>query len=87
MEVILIAVAAFLGGVVAALLGWLKTDEPFVPRKFTASLVRALVSAIGFAAAFHYTNSITPIDFLLAFLGGAGVDAVGNRLSGAIIRR
>jgi len=84
MDIIYIAVAAFVGGIVSSLLGWFDSQEPFAPRKFGASLVRALVAGIGFAAAYHYTNGLTPIDLALAFLGGAGVDVLGNRISGSI---
>jgi len=84
MNVVYIAVAAFIGGIVASLLGWFDSQEPFVARKFGASLVRALVAAIGFAAAYQYTNGLAPIDLAIAFLGGAGVDVLGNRISGSI---
>lgn len=89
MNIIHIAVAAFAGGIVSSLLGWFDSQEPFVIRKFAASLVRALVAGIGFAAAYQYTNGqytngLSPIDILLAFLGGAGVDVLGNRISGTI---
>jgi hypothetical protein len=84
MNVIYIAIVAFVGGIVSSLLGWFDSQEPFAPRKFAASLVRALVAGIGFAAAYQYTDSLTPIDLALAFLGGSGVDVLGNRISGAI---
>lgn len=84
MDVIWIAVCAFLGGIVAALLGWLETQESFVARKFAASIVRALVAGIAFAVAYQFANGLSVIDLLLAFLGGAGIDAIGNRAAGAI---
>ena len=84
MNIIWIAVAAFIGGIVSSLLGWCDSQEPFAVRKFGASLVRALIAGVGFAAAYHYANSLTPIDLAVAFLGGAGVDGVGNRISGSI---
>lgn len=84
MNIYIIAVAAFVGGVVSSLLGWFDSQEPFAPRKFGASLVRALVAGIGFAAAYQYANGLSPIDLALAFLGGAGVDVMGNRISGSI---
>ena len=87
MEVIWIGLAAFVGGIAAALLGWLESKLPFDPRKFGSSAVRALVAGIGLAAVYEYGDSITPIDLLLAFLGGAGVDVVGNRIAGAITSR
>jgi len=86
-EVIWIGLAAFVGGIAAALLGWLESKVTFDRRKFGSSAVRALVAAIGLAAVYEYGDSITPIDLLLAFLGGAGVDVVGNRMAGAITSR
>ena len=38
-----LVVAAFIGGIVAALLGWLDSGETFAARKFSSSVLRALV--------------------------------------------
>lgn len=84
MNIIWVAVSAFVGGMVTAILGWLDSGEAFEVRKFGASLVRALVAAIAFAVAYTYSNGLTPIDIGIAFLGGAGFDVLGNRISGAI---
>ena len=84
MNVIWIAVAAFLGGIVSSLLGWFDSQETFDMKKFGASIVRALIAGIGFAAAYQYMNALTPIDLAVAFLGGNGVDVLGNRISGSI---
>lgn len=87
MNVVLIAVAAFLGGIIAALIGWLETQAPFNPRKFAASVTRALVAAIGIAVAYTYVNSLSALDIAMAVLAGAGVDVLGNRIAGAITAR
>lgn len=87
MEVIYIAIAAFIGGAVAALLGYLEKSKPFDVKKFLASMVRSVFAAAGFAAAFNYAEAITAISFMTAFLGGAGVDVLGNRISGAMAAR
>ena len=84
MNIIWIAVGAFVGGIVASILGWLDSGEAFAVRKFGASLVRSLVAGIAFAVAYTYSDSLSPIDFGIAFLGGSGVDVLGNRISGAI---
>jgi len=84
MNVIWIAVAAFLGGIVSSLLGWFDSQEAFDMKKFGASIVRALIAGIGFAAVYQYMNALTPIDLAVAFLGGSGVDTLGNRISGSI---
>ena len=84
MNTLYIALAAFLGGVVAALLGWLESGEPFSPRKFGGSVIRSLIAAAIFAAGYQLSGSVGMIDLLYAFLGGAGVDVIGNRISGKL---
>jgi uncharacterized membrane protein len=85
MNTFYIALAALLGGIVTALLGWLESGEPFNPRKFGGSLIRSLIAAAIFAAGYQVSSaSIGIIDLLYAFLGGAGVDVIGNRISGKL---
>lgn len=84
MNIIFIGVAAFVGGIVAAVLGWLDANEPWDSKKFAASLVRALIAGLGIAAAYSYANSITVLDIVICLLAGAGFDAGINRISGAI---
>ena len=85
MNVFYIALAALLGGIAAALLGWLESGEAFNPRKFGGSLIRSLIAAAIFAAGYQVSSApIGIIDLLYAFLGGAGVDVIGNRISGKL---
>lgn len=84
MDVIWVAVLAFMGGIVAALLGWMDSGEGFNIRKFSASVVRSLVAGVVFAVGYSFSNGLSPVDLGVAFCGGAGVDAFGNRISGAI---
>ena len=84
MNTLYIALAALLGGIVAALLGWLESGEPFNLRKFGGSLIRSLIAAAIFAAGYQLSGSIGIIDLFYAFLGGAGVDVIGNRISGKL---
>ena len=84
MNIIWIAVAALVGGIVSALLGWCDSGEPFAPKKFASSIIRALVAGVVFAVGYSYTNGLSPIDIGIAFVGGAGVDALGNRIAGSI---
>jgi len=84
MDVVWIGVAAFLGGIVSGVLGWLDSGEAFEIRKFSASIVRALFAGLGIAVAYSYANSITALDIVVAILAGAGFDAGVNRISGAI---
>jgi len=84
MDRLYIALAALLGGLVAALLGWLGSGEPFNPRKFGGSGIRALIAAVIFAVGYQLANSVTLPDLFYAFLGGAGVDVLGNRIAGKL---
>jgi len=84
MDRLYVALAALLGGLVAALLGWLESNEPFNARKFGGSAVRALIAAVIFAVGYQLANSVTMLDLFYAFLGGAGVDVLGNRISGKL---
>ena len=84
MERLYIALAALLGGLIAALVGWMESNEPFDPRKFGGSAIRALVASIIFAAGYQLSNSVTVLDLFYAFLGGAGVDVLGNRIAGKL---
>ncbi len=82
MDKLYIALAALLGGLVAALLGWLESSEPFNYRKFCGSAIRSLVAGAIFAAGYALSGTIGILDLLYAFLGGAGVDVIGNRIAG-----
>jgi len=86
MEVLFIALVAFGGGIVASLLGWMESGEPFAVKKFSSSAIRALIAGVTFGVAYTYTNSLLPLDFAIAFLGGAGIDVLGNRLAGSLNR-
>jgi hypothetical protein len=86
MNLFLIALAAVGGGIFSASLGWLESHNPFDFRKYGASCMRALVAGILFAIGYHFSNGITMMDFFAAFLGGAGIDVVGNRLAGSLRR-
>jgi hypothetical protein len=81
MERLYIALVALLGGLVAAVLGWLESNEAFDIRKFGGSAIRALIAGIIFAVSYELSSSLTGIDLLYAFLGGAGVDVLGNRIA------
>ncbi len=83
MERFYIALAALSGGLMAALLGWLESNEPFNPRKFGGSVIRALIAGIVFAVGYQLSAGVVGVsDMFYAFLGGAGVDVLGNRVAG-----
>jgi hypothetical protein len=82
MDKLWVAIAALIGGLASAGLGWLESKEPFDPRKFGGSAIRSLVAALIFVAGYSFSNSIGILDLFYAFLGGAGVDVIGNRIAG-----
>jgi len=79
-----LALAALAGGLVSALLGWLESEQAFNTRKFGGSVIRSLLAAAVFAAGYQLADSIGALDLFCAFLGGAGVDVLGNRISGKL---
>ena len=82
MERLYIALASLAGGLIAALLGWLESNEPFNSRKFGGSIIRALIAGAVFAAGYELSGSVGMLNLFYAFLGGAGVDVLGNRIAG-----
>lgn len=93
MLIIWVALAAMTGGIVNALLGWLQTTDPFLCRKFAASVVASLIGAVVVGVSFNFTG-IEPGNLIgffsslfVAFLSGAGVSAGASRVSGAISNR
>lgn len=82
MDKVYIALAALFGGIIAALLGWLESKEPFEGRKFGGSIVRSLIAGVVLALGSSLAGPVDMPALLYAFLGGAGVDVIGNRLAG-----
>jgi hypothetical protein len=82
MDKLWVAIAALLGGLVSAGLGWLESKEPFDPRKFGGSAIRSLIAALIFVAGYSFSDSIGILDLFYAFLGGAGMDVIANRIAG-----
>ena len=85
MLVFYVALAAFGGGIVAGVLGWLESGEAFTPRKFWPTVLRALIAGGLVAVSYPLieTLGIWPI-LIGAFLTGAGVDVLGHRLATSI---
>ncbi len=82
MDRLIIALVALLGGLTAAFVGWLESNELFNVRKFGGEAVRALIAGVVFAVGYHLSGSVSMLDLVYAFLGGAGVDVLGNRIAG-----
>ena len=85
MNIIWLGLAAFGGGVFAGILGWIKSGEDFVPRKFAGTVLTALLAGFVIAVAWFETGSVvTVLDLILVALAGAGVDVTRNRIAGTI---
>lgn len=84
MEVLYVALSAFGGGIAAAIMGWLDSGEVFIGRKFASSVIRALVAGGVFAVSYQLAGAISIMDIAIAFVAGAGVDVLGNRIAGSI---
>ena len=83
---ILVALAAFLGGVASAVLGFLGSHEPFDERKFMRSMLAALLSGMGIALAYRFADGVGVRDLFMDFLSGSGVDVLSNRALGTARR-
>jgi len=81
---LLIFLAAFFGGVITAVLGWLDTSDKFNIRKFMTSVIKSFIGAAVIAVGFDYSGTTSVILILVAFLAGAGVDAGIKRLTNLI---
>jgi len=81
-----LALSALAGGLVAALLGWRKSGEVWEPLKFLGSVLRSLGAAVTVAIGYTVSPDIAgSLGIMAAFLAGAGVDVLGNRLAGSIV--
>lgn len=85
MGIIGIALAAFFGAVLSATVGFLDAKEPFDTRKYVASIIRAIIGAVVFAVGYGVADmTVSVLTLFYAFLGGAGLDAFGNRIQGTL---
>ncbi|APV43649.1 hypothetical protein Dform_00289 [Dehalogenimonas formicexedens] len=82
MDRLYIALAALFGGIVAAALGWLESGEAFDLRKFGGSIVRSALAGVVISLGSSLAGPVDIAVLFYAFLGGAGVDVIGNRLAG-----
>ena len=88
-ELLLMLIAAILGAILSAGLGWAESKDAFNARKFVPSILRAGISAAVVFVGTSYVNigEVTMLIYVLTFLAGMGIDAGGNRLAGAIRKK
>jgi len=84
LQILAVTILSILGALFTASLGWLESGEAFVPRKFAASILRAVIAGFVSALGFSTIQIIGPWEYIVAFLTGAGIDVIGNRASGAL---
>jgi hypothetical protein len=85
LELLLTVILAVLGALSAAYLGWCDSGEPFNARKFSSSIMHAIVAGLLFFVGTYTANMPANVFvYVSAFLGGMGIDAGWNRFSGAI---
>jgi len=83
MGILWVALASFGGGLATAFLGWIASGAPFAGRKFATSFIRALIAGAAFAVTYHLATAgiVSPLDIVVAFGAGAGIDVIGHRIA------
>jgi len=80
MEKLWLALAAWVAGILVALLGYLDSKEKFDLRKFFASVIRSLIAGIIWAAAYPLKEELSWPVVLGAIASGPFFDTVINRV-------
>jgi hypothetical protein len=84
-NVIWVALASLVGGLIAGVLGFLKAGGTFQWSSFAQTIWTSIGAAVIFAAAYQFTSGyLTVYDILAAFLAGMGSDNFINRLVGTV---
>ncbi len=83
-QILIVAAAAFAGGILSAGMGWLDSKEPFDARKFGKSIIASLIAGLVFAVKEYVSSGDLTVDILVAVISGAGVDALSNRGIGMV---
>lgn len=78
LELVILTVLAVVGALLTAVGGWADNGEPFDIRKFYPSILRAIGAGLLVVIGFQGVTVFTYFDFVLAFLGGMGIDAGGH---------
>jgi hypothetical protein len=88
LELIWIAIAAFIGALIAGYAGWLGSGEVWDSRKFGTTVLTAIGAAVAFALLYQFTaGSFGVRDILSALAGGIGLNTARVYISRAITLR
>lgn len=80
MDTLVVAlIVGIFGGASSAVLGWLGSEEEFVPRKFVYGVIRAMIAGFGLAVLFPITQGTK--DIALLFLATVGVDTGTDKIT------
>lgn len=82
MNILYVPLAAGVGAIVAGILGWLESNEPWSTQKYLPTIIRAAVAAIGAAIVTPVVGQVGWVVIIGAALAGAGFDVVGHRVAG-----
>ncbi len=67
----LVVIVAALAGAFSAIFGWIGSDSPFVPRKFSYGIIRGAIAGVIIGTQWTIT---APIDYVILFLAAGGFD-------------
>jgi len=86
LQILGLLIATVFGSLTSWYLGWKEVGGDFDFSKASPSIIRAVIAAIVIFVATYtgYVGDANLFTYLLAYLAGLGIDAGGNRLSGAI---
>lgn len=80
MEILYLALAAFFGAALSAFLGYFEDTDPFNGKQFGGSMIRGLIAAIGWAAAYELTGKeLTVAQIIGAVFSGTTLDVAWTR--------
>jgi hypothetical protein len=78
---------SFLGALLGAIIAWLEATGNFDWKKFLASLLKGMVTALVFVLAYQTAKAVYWYDFIAVFVSSAGFDALLKRGQNGIERR
>jgi hypothetical protein len=82
-----LVLVSFLGALLGAGIAWLEATGDFNWKKFLASLLKGMVTALVFVLAYQAAEAIYWYDFIAVFVSSAGFDALLKRGQNGIERR
>ena len=83
MDLLYVGLAAGGGGIIAGLLGFIKSGKSFSAHKYLPTVIRALLASGAIALTYNFVGDVASgADIVAAFMAGAGFDVLGHRIAG-----